>query len=533
MNRHSHSNAGSGTYTSVEIIDKRNTFEKCAGTGKNKTEGCRSCKRDDDHPNLLLCEVCNDEYHTYCLDPPLSSVPDHDFFCKKCSPPPSFKDQDGLNALVAALAPTYTSRFGEIIWAAGGQGFGWWPACIYDPRLTVGGARKLAIKHLGKKHLVYFFACHDAPFTVLTEPKIISWEGGLLDEYDSGKTARAVGRNKTILFEQALQAAIAEHDKPVEYRLDWNHEDPPVGGGGSGSGGWRNGANRQHVAVAGNQQNHYNASNNNNTTRKRPRRNHMTGTNGDKVKTTTFVRRSNRGGKPLCNLSCSNQSEARIVENALQLSKFEADERERSENIKNMKLSASTSISPTLSSPSAKRRLPIALSINEVVSGGSFKNSTTKISPSLSPTNNSKMITKRCKANAVIELTSNEIEEVENEEFFCKILWKMSETIVVRNRVAPSTIDDAKVNVGFIALPCKKSSTFADMRKVIMRDLDEDCIPRDTKWKFYIPNLGPMSMKQEVMFGSVLIFLQKSTVNKQLGDGSSRNPLKIIIFECD
>lgn len=288
------------------------------------------------------------------------------------------------------------------------------------------------------------------------------------------------------------------------------------------------------VVVAVNQQNHDNA-NNNNTTRKRPRRSHMTGTNGDKVKATTFVRRSNRGGKPLCNRnhSCSNESEARIVENALQLSKFEADERERSENIKNMKLSASTSISSTLSSSSTKRRLPMALSINEVESGGSLEKSNTKISRSLSPPNNKKSITNRFKKNAVIESTSNEIEEVENEEFFCKILWKMSETIVVRNRVAPSTIDDAKVNVGFIALPCKKKSTFADVRKVMMRDLDEDCIPRDTKWKFYIPNLGPMSMKQEVVFGPVLIFLQKSTINEQLGDGSSRNPLKIIIFECD
>lgn len=44
-------------------------------------EGCKVCKRDIDHPNLLLCEMCNDEYHTYCLNPPLQSVPEGDFFC--------------------------------------------------------------------------------------------------------------------------------------------------------------------------------------------------------------------------------------------------------------------------------------------------------------------------------------------------------------------------------------------------------------------------------------------------------------------
>lgn len=51
-----------------------------AGVLKND-EGCMVCHRDVDHANLLLCEACNDEYHTYCLKPPLQSVPEGDFFC--------------------------------------------------------------------------------------------------------------------------------------------------------------------------------------------------------------------------------------------------------------------------------------------------------------------------------------------------------------------------------------------------------------------------------------------------------------------
>ena len=43
--------------------------------------GCLTCGEDNDHANLLLCEACNDEYHTYCLDPPLRSVPTGDWFC--------------------------------------------------------------------------------------------------------------------------------------------------------------------------------------------------------------------------------------------------------------------------------------------------------------------------------------------------------------------------------------------------------------------------------------------------------------------
>lgn len=47
----------------------------------NCDEGCKVCGRDADHANLLLCESCNDEYHIYCLNPPLASVPEGDFFC--------------------------------------------------------------------------------------------------------------------------------------------------------------------------------------------------------------------------------------------------------------------------------------------------------------------------------------------------------------------------------------------------------------------------------------------------------------------
>ena len=42
---------------------------------------CLVCKQDSDHPHLLLCEKCNDPYHTYCLG--LKSIPDDDFICGK------------------------------------------------------------------------------------------------------------------------------------------------------------------------------------------------------------------------------------------------------------------------------------------------------------------------------------------------------------------------------------------------------------------------------------------------------------------
>lgn len=202
--------------------------EDAADQSVEEVEGCRICGKDDDHGNLLICEFCGDEYHTYCLSPPLDEIPEGDWFCDKCARNTEMKNDDGLDALVSALPPQYTSRFGEIVWAAGGAGFGWWPACIYDPRLTVGGARELARKNLGKRHLIYFFECNEAPFTILTDNKLVPWEDGFIEEYDLGKSAKSSGKNRFKHFERALRVAQLEQGRPIEMRMDWNHNDEPV-----------------------------------------------------------------------------------------------------------------------------------------------------------------------------------------------------------------------------------------------------------------------------------------------------------------
>ena len=63
------SSAASTTGTGIDYLDAAH------GTG------CLVCGLDNDHANILLCERCNDEYHTYCLRPALNSVPDGDWFC--------------------------------------------------------------------------------------------------------------------------------------------------------------------------------------------------------------------------------------------------------------------------------------------------------------------------------------------------------------------------------------------------------------------------------------------------------------------
>jgi chromodomain-helicase-DNA-binding protein 4 len=48
-------------------------------------EFCRICK---DGGELLCCDSCPSAYHTFCLDPPLSDLPDTSWTCPRCSCPP-------------------------------------------------------------------------------------------------------------------------------------------------------------------------------------------------------------------------------------------------------------------------------------------------------------------------------------------------------------------------------------------------------------------------------------------------------------
>ena len=34
---------------------------------------------------LLLCDGCDEAYHTHCLRPQLDNIPDGDWFCVQCS----------------------------------------------------------------------------------------------------------------------------------------------------------------------------------------------------------------------------------------------------------------------------------------------------------------------------------------------------------------------------------------------------------------------------------------------------------------
>ncbi|KAK9822217.1 hypothetical protein WJX81_007608 [Elliptochloris bilobata] len=47
-------------------------------------QGCAACWEEEDTRALLLCDRCDAETHTYCLDPPLRDIPPGEWYCPAC-----------------------------------------------------------------------------------------------------------------------------------------------------------------------------------------------------------------------------------------------------------------------------------------------------------------------------------------------------------------------------------------------------------------------------------------------------------------
>ncbi|GLE10208.1 hypothetical protein PINS_up022233 [Pythium insidiosum] len=52
---------------------------------ENDDTVCTVCKTSEDEGNILMCDTCDAEYHLYCLSPPLTAVPEGDWFCPTCT----------------------------------------------------------------------------------------------------------------------------------------------------------------------------------------------------------------------------------------------------------------------------------------------------------------------------------------------------------------------------------------------------------------------------------------------------------------
>ena len=45
---------------------------------------CLECQSGHDYDSILLCDRCDGKYHMGCLNPPLTEIPDQNWFCPNC-----------------------------------------------------------------------------------------------------------------------------------------------------------------------------------------------------------------------------------------------------------------------------------------------------------------------------------------------------------------------------------------------------------------------------------------------------------------
>ena len=361
--------------------------------------------------------------------------------CRAKSDP---KHNDGLDGMVAALPLEYRRRFGGIVWAQGGPGFGWWPSYIYDPSKTIDkNVRTLAMKHLGKRHLVYFFQCIEASFDVLPEHKIAEWDQGIAENYHLGKAARTSGKNRAMQFEEALKVAALELAKPPDQRMDWNRPILPVS------------PKKLPVAPQGKAAN----------------------------KASGKKRRASAAAVAEPKAPYSNTDRA---------GKGKASRRDKGRKNKGQP-GNETDDDPTQQQVAAR----------EGIGGAAVR------------VRDPHIVCRRTNLMAALA-AHDERAAIELDE-------TLYSTIILGNSIREGH------RIGFVKLPSRSEATFTDVRVAIERDLESDLLPPDRQWRFCVPTLGQVSTSQEVTLGPLVKFLQDTSIDATVGDGSSKNPLRVLI----
>eukprot|EP01114_Cavostelium_apophysatum_P018027 TRINITY_DN548_c0_g1_i1.p1 TRINITY_DN548_c0_g1~~TRINITY_DN548_c0_g1_i1.p1 ORF type:complete len:1044 (-),score=386.50 TRINITY_DN548_c0_g1_i1:46-3177(-) len=86
----SHPSGGSDSETEIDSSNSE-AEEMFRHEGEEEIQedrplGCQVCYKDNDEDKILLCDSCDQEYHMFCLDPPITTVPRGMWYCNKCAP---------------------------------------------------------------------------------------------------------------------------------------------------------------------------------------------------------------------------------------------------------------------------------------------------------------------------------------------------------------------------------------------------------------------------------------------------------------
>jgi hypothetical protein len=64
--------------------------------GEDGEGGCEICQKSKDEDKMLLCDYCDLAFHIYCLDPPITVIPEGEWYCNDCKNELALKEKKAL-----------------------------------------------------------------------------------------------------------------------------------------------------------------------------------------------------------------------------------------------------------------------------------------------------------------------------------------------------------------------------------------------------------------------------------------------------
>lgn len=337
--------------------------------------------------------------------------------------------------------------------------------------------------------------------------KIVSWEQGLAESFHLGKTARASGKMRHGQFRKALQEAAIEESLPKERRLDWNHQGgAAVAEGGAGAAGGSSLPCPKKV-------------------RRGRKRRRVENTTSGNIRAPPAATKTNSKNNSVGGETAGPPAFGRVVE----------------------KKAARRNLSFT--APTLQQNPPPAGQSTSTGNTGTSQDDVVHSTKSKSAANVNTSSGGRgipveqqrqpaaaaATAIAAIVPTAAQDESADG-EMYCKVQREV--------RLKASAADDSSstspvlVDVGFVRLDSRLTATFAVCRQVIEEELASEnaALAPNWEWRFLVPNLGPLSKKQESKFGPMLAFLKNATCAveplKNVGNGSLQNPVQVTLVDA-
>ena len=129
----------------------------------------------------------------------------------------------------------------------------------------------------------------------------------------------------------------------------------------------------------------------------------------------------------------------------------------------------------------------------------------------------------RCRRENVLRAVKNNRDTAN--EHSQKLSLPLTCKVILKVKRGEEDIRSISLCIGYITLSDRFHSSFSKLRSMI-KDKFKSHNDMPLEWRFHIPRLGPMSIKQEYDF-KVLPFLDQ--VHSRMGVGSESDPIRILI----